>query len=54
MAESRKYTCICQAIKNCVTQGAGQNKLIFAEGVKLSVNSGETSFRNIFHMILFE
>lgn len=35
-------TCISHGIRNCVTQSAGQVKLIFAAGVKLTVNSGGT------------
>lgn len=41
MAEGRKCPCICDGIKICVTGGASQYKVIFAEGVKLTVNSGE-------------
>lgn len=42
MVEGRKCTCICHTIKNCVTGNTGQYKLIFAKGMKLQVNSGET------------
>lgn len=41
MAAGRKCTCICDGIKICVTGGASQYKVIFAEGMKLTVNSGE-------------
>lgn len=34
--------CICHAIQHCVTGGAGQFRLILAEGIKLTVYSGKT------------
>lgn len=40
MAEGKTCTCICQAIKNCVTTSAGGYKVIFGEGMKVTVNSG--------------
>lgn len=40
--KGKKCSCICQVLRDCVTRGAEQYKLMFGEGTTLTVHSGET------------
>lgn len=40
MVEGGKCTCICQALRNCVSSSGAQYKVIYGKGTELTVNSG--------------